>query len=335
MKEFTISGADAGKSLFKVMKSLLPAFLNRDLFRLIRTKKIRVNSKKSRHDYILQGDDTIQCYLDDSHFKTADTINARKFQSVSSDIEILFEDDECLVVNKPSGLLVHSAGGKFQDNLVERVKAALYRRGEYDPGGLFHPAACNRLDRNTSGLVVFAKTHNALRSITGMFKQRSVEKEYLAVVHGETEKRYLLVSDMEQVGEGLMKAVNCRRVKSIPDKEHFISENPGKSVMVVEKVRSFTQKNYALSLVRVSLWTGSKHQVRVLMAASGNGLAGDAKYGVSNASRFNRACGSNGYLLHASTIIIPGKKMVKAGLPGYYRKFLLRSGFTTEEVEKL
>ena len=188
MKEYKIDNKTSGQTLFRFIKNILPGLINRDIFKLMRKKIITVNDKKQSSSYILNNNDKINIYLNEDHFKSKG--KKVKFHSVNKKPDIIFENDDLLVINKPKGLLTHPDKKEYKNNVYELTRAYLYSKGEYDPKDLFSPTPCHRLDKNTSGLVVIAKNHTALRDITKKLRERKTVKIYKAIVSGEIKKKF-------------------------------------------------------------------------------------------------------------------------------------------------
>jgi 23S rRNA pseudouridine955/2504/2580 synthase len=191
LKKILIDKKNEGKKLFRFIKLILPVLKNSDIFKIIRKKAVTVNNKREEPEYILKLNDCVEIYLKDHYFKK-ETDN-KKFQSIKADLDIIYEDNDIIVVNKQRGIDTHASGKDYKNNLQEQVKAYLYSKGEYDTKDYFTPAPCHRLDRNTTGIIIFAKNFSSLKRINELFKERKAEKIYLALVCGKIEKRVLLV----------------------------------------------------------------------------------------------------------------------------------------------
>ena len=195
MKEFIVDEKSEGKKFFRFIKIILPGLKNTEIFKLIRKKIVLVNNKRQSSNYILGDKDIIQIFLADEHFDKKGKSN--KFYSINKDLDVIFEDTNLLVINKPAGLLIHPDKNEYKKNIYEITRAYLYAKNEYMPDDIFTPTPCHRLDKNTSGLVLIAKNHSTLKNITKQFRERSVIKKYLAVVYGEIKNTALLTSLIE------------------------------------------------------------------------------------------------------------------------------------------
>jgi 23S rRNA pseudouridine955/2504/2580 synthase len=220
-------------------------------------------------------------YINDEFFEKPSEENAY-LRIAAPDIDIVYEDDNLLLVNKPAGVLCHSDGGWSYNTLIAQIQAYLYASRQWRPReeNSFAPALCNRIDRNTSGIVIAAKNAEALRIINDKIKNREIDKYYLTVVHGTPKPASATLTDY------LFKdaAKNQVFVKKRPE--------PGAKTAVTE-YKTLTSKN-GLSLLECRLHTGRTHQIRAQLAAAGYPLLGDGKYGREKA---NRSYGESGQLL--------------------------------------
>lgn len=316
MKLFTIDRQSAGRKLFRYIKVVLPEAKNGEIFKMLRKKVITVNGKKADGDYLLEEGDELKFFLKDENFKAPPK---NKFRAVKVKIDTVYEDDNLLVVNKAPGMVVHAGSGDYKESLIEGVKAYLYRKGEYEPTSHFNPSLCNRLDRNTSGLVVAAKNHQTLKDITAGFRERRTVKRYLAVVSGSFRQKALLTSliDDSPNNENKVTVSGLEVRGDIPEKEQFCKENPQLSATLVTPLKHGKDN----SLVEVELWTGKKHQIRAQLRAAGFPLIGDRKYFTtrSNSSE-NRKLPR--YFLHAWKLKLEGYDWWEAAVPSDMRQIV-------------
>lgn len=271
MRELKIGKNDAGQRLDKfITKTLdLPTSL---LYKSIRLKKIKVNRKRAENNTILCEGDTIQCFLAEEFFeKKADE---HSFESISVKLDIIYEDENIMLLNKRPGISVHEDEDGSTNTLITHIQAYLYQKGEYKPDEeqSFSPALCNRIDRNTGGIVIAAKTAEALRVMNEKIKNREIDKFYLAAVHGvpkpesQTIKGYLLKDDKK----------NIVRV---------YDKNPPRGAKEIITKYKVVAKKADSALIEVELLTGRTHQIRAHMAHIGHPLVGDGKYGVNKSDR--------------------------------------------------
>ena len=279
MRELIIGKNDAGQRLDKfITKTLdLPMSL---LYKSIRLKKIKVNRKRAENNTILAEGDTIQCFLADEFFEKK--VNESSFESISVKLDIIYEDENIMLLNKRPGVSVHEDENGSTNTLITHIQAYLYQKGEYRPDEeqSFAPALCNRIDRNTGGIVIAAKNAEALRVMNEKIKYREIDKFYLAAIHGvpkpeaATIKGYLLKDDKQ----------NMVRV---------YDKNPPRGAKEIITKYKVVAKKKDSSLIEVELLTGRTHQIRAHMSHIGHPLVGDGKYGINKDDR------SKGYKFQA------------------------------------
>ena len=272
MRELTIGKNDAGQRLDKFLSKALdlPQAL---LYKSVRLKKIKVNRKRAEIGQKLCEGDTVQCFLKDEFFRD-ETDSAIDYKNITAELDVVYEDENVLLINKRPGLSVHEDEHSKNQNLITEIIAYLYNKGEYDPKNeqSFTPALCNRIDRNTGGIVIAAKTAEALRVMNEKIKSRELDKFYLAAVHGVPEKkedtlRAFLLKDEKTNSVKIFKKNPPRGAKSIITKYRVIAKNENNSLLEVE------------------LLTGRTHQIRAHLASEGYPLLGDGKYGINKADR--------------------------------------------------
>lgn len=273
MKSYVINKNDAGQRLDKFISKAVPALPKNLMYKYIRLKRIKLNKKRCEiSDRLCEGD-VLELYINDEFFETSDSRGETEFLNVSDKINVIYEDENILLVNKPCGLVVHEDDENSQDTLINRIKKYLYTRGEYDPESeaSFAPSLCNRLDRNTQGIVICAKNAESLRILNSAVKFRMIDKRYLCVTVGEPKPKETVLHAF------LVKKESENRVY-VYDHEVLGS----KSIVTGYKVLKTCGE---LSLCEIELITGRTHQIRAHMAYIGCPLLGDGKYG---ANEFNR-----------------------------------------------
>ena len=266
MKEFTISKNDAGQRLDRWLAKTVPLLPGPLAQKYIRLKRVKVNGKGSKRDVRLQIGDLLQLYINDEFFQQPSEENA--FLSVFQPrLDIVYEDEHLLLVNKRPGLVVHPDETERVNTLITHIQAYLYQKKEWSPyrEHSFAPALCNRIDRNTGGIVIAAKDAETLRIMNQKIKDREISKFYLAIIHGK-------ISPAQGKLEGFI-------LKDEGKKQVKVFDHPvpgGKSAATIYKT---LQARNGLSLVECELLTGRTHQIRAQFAAAGHPLLGDGKYG--------------------------------------------------------
>jgi 23S rRNA pseudouridine955/2504/2580 synthase len=281
MIEIIIGDNEKEQRIDRFLLKLLRNDKRSNVYRYLRKKIIKVNGKKAQENYFLQADDHLQIYLPDAVFKTLTAVDQAQIIK-DFDLDIVHEDDDILIVNKPVGLLTHPDSKEYKDTLSSYVNVYL---GEY-VSRTFKPASIQRLDKNTSGLVIFAKNYETLKRMNEMMRERKIEKYYLAVVHGKL------------TGKGEVKGYILKDAATNRSKLYTRSIEGGKPVHTRYKA---IQSGDKYSLVELELLTGRSHQIRVSLQAIGNPVVGDVKYGGRRAKNASR------YLLHAYKVCFDGK----------------------------
>ena len=271
MKSFTIEKNDADQRLDKYLTKSLPNLPKALMYKYIRIKRIKVNGKRAEISTRLQVGDCIDLYINDEFFEKSET--RYDFMSASKNIDILYEDENILLLNKKVGLLSHPDDTEYIDTLITRVKRYLFEKGEYKPDdeASFTPSLVNRIDRNTCGIVIAAKNAASLRILNQKMKDRELHKLYLCVVHGEPKPK-------EATLEGyLTKDENKNKV--------FISRKPSDGAKTIKTRYRVLDTRNGLSLLEVDLLTGRTHQIRAHLASVGYPILGDGKYGTNKLNK--------------------------------------------------
>ncbi len=277
MKEFIINQNDAGQRLDKFVQKAVKGMPLSFMYKAIRLKKIKVNRKRAEQKQILSVGDTVQMFISDDFF--AKEITHSELFSIRPSIDVIYEDENILLCNKPAGVLVHSGDGdgktsgqgdsEDRNTLIYHIQAYLAQNGEYRPDeeSSFAPALCNRIDRNTGGIVICAKNARALREMNERIKNNKISKLYLCAVHGKFSKTEDTLRDYH-IKNGQTNTVRIlknpqRGAKEIITKYRVLDYNSSKNI----------------SLLEVELITGRTHQIRAHMAYIDHPLLGDGKYG--------------------------------------------------------
>ena len=266
MRELTIGKNDAGQRLDRFVAKSLPLLPSALLQKYIRLKRIKVNGGRAERDYRLKEGDTLQLYINDEFFDKPREENM--FLTLfRPSLEIVYEDENLMLLNKRPGLVVHADETEKVNTLINHIQAYLYQKREWNPRweNAFTPALCNRIDRNTGGIVIAAKNAETLRIINEKIRDREIDKRYLCITLGAPKP-----------AEG---KIECFLLKDEKKKQVAVYHKPvpgGKTA--VTKYRTL-EKRGELALVEVELLTGRTHQIRASFADLGCPLLGDGKYG--------------------------------------------------------
>ena len=267
MKELHIGKNDAGQRLDRFLAKAVPLLPASLCQKYIRLKRIKVNDKRAERDYRLCENDVIALYINDEFFDTPKEENA--YLTVTAPkLNIVYEDEHILLVDKKPGVAVHPHdGAEYGKTLIDHIQAYLYAKKEWRPReeNAFTPALCNRIDRNTGGIVIAAKTAEALRVLNQKIKDREIDKRYLCIVRGTPKPT-----------SGTIKGFIFKDAKK--NQVYFTKTSQPGSKTAETKYQTLQTKN-GLSLVECELITGRTHQIRASFAAIGLPLLGDGKYG--------------------------------------------------------
>jgi 23S rRNA pseudouridine955/2504/2580 synthase len=272
MRELTIGKNDAGQRLDRFLGKAMPLLPPALLQKYIRIKRVKCNGARCQRDQRLREGDVLTLYINDEFFDQPreDNLFLTLFQPK---LEVLYEDEHLLLADKRPGMVVHADETEKVNTLINHIQAYLYQKREWNPRGenAFAPALCNRIDRNTGGIVAAAKDAEALRILTAKIRDREITKRYLCVTLGAPEPREGRLECFLRKDEG-KKLVTVHR-KPVPG---------GKSA--VTDYRTLESRG-GLSLVEAELLTGRTHQIRASFAAAGHPLLGDGKYGRGEVNR--------------------------------------------------
>lgn len=274
MREIIVNKNDAGQRLDKFLGKAVKNLPSSLLYKSIRTKKIKVNRKRATIDQILSEGDSVLLFISDEFFENSPSHIQLK---LTPRIDIVYEDENIILVNKRPGMLTHPDDNEQKNTLIDHITTYLYQKGEYDPDteNSFAPALCNRIDRNTGGIVIAAKNAQSLRILNQKIKDRELTKLYVAAVHGVFEKKSGRLTGY------LVKNKSTNTVKIFPTKPKF---NDFNVLSIITDYRVLSEKGSS-SLVEVDLITGRTHQIRAHMASIGHPLIGDGKYGINRNDR--------------------------------------------------
>lgn len=276
MRELTIKENDAGQRLDKFLTKSLKGLPVSLMYKYIRLKKIKVNAARAQQSQMLAAGDVVRLYIPEEFFpdsKQTPDIAAGHAPAVS----VIYEDENILLADKRIGLLAHEDEDGDSNNLLNGIKAYLCRKGEYNPGEeqSFSVSLCNRIDRNTGGIVIAAKNARALRFINEEIRKGTLRKKYICAVHGIPGKK------SETLTAYLVKDEKTKKVRIYNE-----GNQPPYAKKIITKYTVLKTKPGS-ALLEVELLTGRTHQIRAQMAAVGHPLLGDGKYGLNKADRKN------------------------------------------------
>lgn len=270
-KEITIGQNDAGQRLDRFLIKAFPSLTAGVINKAVRNKDIKINGKRSEISYKLKYGDVLYIFMPDRLLETND--ESEDFTQAGNKLNIIYEDENILLADKEQGLAVHSDECGSVDTLINRIKKYLYEKGEFQPENenSFAPALCNRIDRNTGGIVIAAKNAEALRILNEKIKNRELTKKYLCIVIGKPDKEEALLTAY------LQKDSKSNQV-TITDKK--TSDN-----LTIKTKYKILDSFGKMSLLEVDLLTGRTHQIRAHMAHIGHPLLGDGKYGINRENK--------------------------------------------------
>lgn len=311
MKELKISRNDAGQRLDRFVGKAVPLLPESLLQKYIRLKRIKLNGKGSKRDVRLSEGDIIQLYINDEFFEKPKEENS--YLKVSTPrLDIVYEDENILLADKKPGVLCHSAGKWDYNTLIANIQAYAWQRGEWNPRqeNSFAPALCNRIDRNTGGIVIAAKNAEALRIINEKIRDREIDKRYLCIVHGRPKP-----------ASGRLEGYIFKDAKK---NQVYVKDRPEPGARTAITDYRVLDSRGGLSLVECTLHTGRTHQIRAQMSHAGWPLLGDGKYG---SQRQNKAFDENGQALYSYKLRFDFP--TDAGILNYLRG----SEFSVENIE--
>jgi 23S rRNA pseudouridine955/2504/2580 synthase len=286
MLEIRIDSRNSNQRIDKLVRKVLPNASLSFIYRLFRKKDVKVNKHWVDINYILKEDETVQIYVTDLQLESFKKDENLCKTSIFSH-KIIYEDENILIVNKPKNLLVHGDEKDKKHTLSNDVLNYLYQKGEYSPNAGFIPGPAHRIDRNTSGVVVFGKKIEVLQQLLNLFKEKDqITKTYLALVKGKVFDSGKIEAKLEKNEEKNMVFVSK-------------SANAKTAITLFEPYKNFKDT----TLLKVKILTGRTHQIRVHMSYIGHPIIGDKKYGdVDFNKKYNSLYEIDNQFLHAYSI---------------------------------
>lgn len=301
MREIIINSNEAGQRIDKFLGKYLSEASMSFIFKMLRKKNITLNGKKATGKEKINKGDSVKLFLAEDTIekfsgKTKITLTDKK-------LNIIYEDDNILLINKPAGMLSQKA--KPEDvSVVEHLISYLVKSGKLSENDLktFHPSVCNRLDRNTSGIIAAGKSLAGLQELSRMFKDRSMEKYYLCIVSG-------IINKPSRIKGYLHKDEKTNKVT--------VSDIETDNSSYIETAYRPLKTADNITLLEVLLVTGKTHQIRAHLASTGHPLLGDVKYGRKSVNEeYRKKYGLKNHLLHSYRIVFPELKGALENLSG-------------------
>lgn len=314
MTEITVTKNDAGQRADRFLTKAYPNLTLPLICKLMRKKRIKLNGARTEPNTKLCEGDVFRFYLSDELLDTGGKAKQADFREVPADIDVIYEDENILLCDKPVGMVVHEDNDNTSDTLINRIKCYLWKNGEYDPDNelSFAPALCNRIDRNTGGIVIAAKNAESLRVLNQKIRDRELVKLYLCLVWGKLpQKSATLTAYLEKLADENRVVVSDRKTPS------------NRTIRTKYRVlREFADR----SLVEVDLLTGRTHQIRAHFAHIGHPLLGDGKYG---SNKENKHVGMDCQALYSY------KLRFEFTTPAGCLEYLDHREFTVKDPEKI
>ena len=327
MREIVIEKNEAGQRLDKFLAKYMNEASKSFFYKMMRKKNITLNGKKCEGNEKLAEGDVVKLFLAEDTIEKFSSVQVQEVKKV--DLDILYEDDEIILVNKPAGMLTQKAAYK-DVSLNEYVLGYLSKSGQWSPEEkAFRPSVCNRLDRNTSGIVAAGKSLAGLQMLSGVFKDRSIHKYYQCLVSGE-------IRDVKTVDGWLLKDEKKNQVRILTEAEakRFGGRDGDEEPKRIRTKYEPIATDGRFTLLKVTLLTGRSHQIRAHLASLGHPIVGDSKYG--GVSKVNPSGRTVKYqLLHSYRLEFPklaepfaylSGRVFEAPMPGYFASVLKETG---------
>lgn len=313
MRQIVVTEKEAGQRLDKFLTKYMSKAPKSFFYKMLRKKNIKLNDAKADGSEKLQTEDVIKLFLSEETIANfSEEVNVA---NVQSDLSILYEDDNLLIVNKEAGVLSQKAQ-KDDVSLIEYITAYLLESGQITKEQLrsFHPGVCNRLDRNTSGIIIAGKTLLGLQKMSELLKTRNLDKYYQCIVKGKVTKK--------QCVEGYLtknRSHNKVQISTMPTEGADYIKTEYEPLCVTEE----------FTLLKVKLFTGKSHQIRAHLQSMGHPIIGDGKYGdVQVNKRLRKEYRLRHHVLHSWQLVFPvleepefagiSGKTIEAPVPEYF-----------------
>lgn len=328
MREIVIEKNEAGQRLDKFLAKYMNEASKSFFYKMMRKKNITLNGKKCGGNEKLAEGDVVKLFLAEDTIEKFSSVQVQEVKKV--DLDILYEDDEIILVNKSAGMLSQKAK-ETDESLVEYLIDYLLESGKLTESGLraFRPSVCNRLDRNTSGIVAAGRSLAGLQMLSGVFKDRSIHKYYQCLVSGE-------IRDVKTVDGWLLKDEKKNQVRILTEAEakRFGGRSGDEEPKRIRTKYEPIATDGRFTLLKVTLLTGRSHQIRAHLASLGHPIVGDSKYG--GVSKVNPSGRTVKYqLLHSYRLEFPklaepfaylSGRVFEAPMPGYFASVLKETG---------
>ena len=335
MVEIKIHSSDEGQRLNKYLMKYLNQAPSSFVYKMLRKKNIVLNDKKAKGDELLKAGDCLKLYLSDETIEKFRDISLKSVdngatykevlfvKNLSRNLNILYEDENIMAVNKPAGVLSQKAT-KDDYSINEAIVDYIADNDRYTHSDVFKPSVCNRLDKNTSGIILAGITLKGSQYLSRVLKDRSIDKFYFTIVHGDFKDR---VTNVAYISKDRDK--NISSVVSEIEYESLCRNNNGMKNNYSKIVTEFIplSTNHKSTLLKVKLITGKSHQIRAHLKFLGFPIAGDMKYGSrSYNSYMKEKYGLNTHLLHAGIVYLEDDKVIKCPLPDIFIKICKGEG---------